>query len=99
MSSSRDPRGELAAHHAAGGVLTASSWTPDDSGLRQTVAIHRTPKGAVRVHVETYQPTEWDTEVEVLEQRFDDLEAALGWLESERGIRSSQLDRQPQAPS
>lgn len=99
MSSRRDARGELAAHHAAGGVLAASSWAPDDSGLRQTVAVHRTPDGTARVHVETYQPTEWDTEVEVLEEQFDDLDAALAWLESHRGIRWSQLDRQPLPPS
>ena len=92
-------RSELGAHHAAGGVLTGSSAAPGGSGLRQTVGVHPEKDGRARVHVETYEPTEWDTEVESFDREFDDLDAALAWLAAERGIAPSQLNLQPIRPS
>jgi hypothetical protein len=91
-----DDRRALAEHHAAGGVLTASGDAPT-AGLRQTVSIHKLRTG-VRVHVETYLPTEWDNEVESFEVELADLDAALSWLESARGVRWSHLSLQPLRP-
>jgi hypothetical protein len=89
MSSARDTdhRRALVECHEAGGVLTASANAPSGSSLRQTVAIHRTASSGARVHVETYLPTEWDMTIETFERELPDLDAALAWLETERGIR------------
>jgi hypothetical protein len=73
-----------------GSVLAASSDAPGQPGVRRTLTVMRTAAGQANVTVEYYQAGDWDSTLETEEREFPDLEAALTWLESDRGI--SRLD-------
>jgi len=80
----------LRALHERGKVLVASGPAPAGDDLRQTVSVHRETVG-VRVHVETYHPTEWDTEVEDPDLELESFDDALAWLETERAVMLDSL--------
>lgn len=74
-----------------GQVLAAASDAPGRLAARQIVSISRSADGRARVHVEHYEPGEWDRSLEEREHYFPDLVTALAWIEKECGVHWPQL--------
>lgn len=81
-----------------GRVLAASADTPGRPGVRRTVSVSRTPDAAARVHVEHYDPQDWDFSLDESEHRFACLDIALEWLEIRCGVHWTLL-HEPEGPS
>jgi len=78
--------------------MIAAADAPGDTNVRQVVTIARRSPGDVRVYVRRYEPYVQDSSLEdELDKRFDDIDAALDWLES-IGMPWSLL-HEPRAPT
>ena len=72
-------------------MLTATTDTQNQPGVRQLVSVYREPDGTAHVQVEYYDPWEWDRTLSEAEHAFPTLDIALEWLESQCGVHWSLL--------
>jgi hypothetical protein len=79
-----------------GRVMIATSEAPGDANVHQAVSFAFRGAGDVGVFVERFDPNVFNSSLEQLNRCFDDIEAALSWLEG-IGVHWSLL-HEPQPP-